>query len=101
MQLFHVHRDDPSLAHQVEELRVKHRRAGTVGAALDEQIWLHLEQRLLDGPEVEDVLPDRLAEPGDVAEVVGLADELVVKALEDQFVEVLFHDGQRSYQVRI
>jgi hypothetical protein len=67
---------DLPLAHEIEEVGVEESRSSVVRPALDEQIRPHGRQHLLDRPEVQHVLPDRVPEPGDGAEVLRRADEV-------------------------
>ena len=77
MQLFHVNGHDLAVSHEVEEVGIEARRAAAVGAAFDEERGLHFREGFLDGPEVEGVLPDRVAEPRGLGEIAGVADQLL------------------------
>src|SRR5688572_13169794 len=76
-----VDRDDFAVAEQIEEMCDKQCRAAAVGAGLDEESRTDLANRFLQHPQVEDVLPDRPAQPSDMTEVLGLGNELLEKQL--------------------
>jgi hypothetical protein len=66
VSLGHVDRDDAPLPHQIEQLREKEDESSLVRPRLDEEIGLHLPDRLLDDPQIEHRLTESLAEPGDI-----------------------------------
>jgi hypothetical protein len=67
--------DNTPVTQQIEQVCVEESRASSVRSTFQEHGRTYLVDGLLNHPQVEHVLPNRLAEPGDVAEVVGLADE--------------------------
>jgi hypothetical protein len=81
MHLLQIDGDDAAVVHEVEDAGEEERRPAAVGAAFDKQFGPQFTKCFLGGPEVEDVLPDRLAQPGDIVEIVGLADEVGKKCL--------------------
>lgn len=76
MQLLDVDGDDLPRADEVEKVGIEEGRTAPIGAALQHQREPHLRDRLLDSPEVEHVLPDRMAEPGHSGEVLWLTDQV-------------------------
>jgi hypothetical protein len=76
VHLLDIDRDDAPVSHQVEQMGVEQGQAAAVGPALDEQGRFDLADRFLNDPQVEDVLPDRMPQPGDRAEVLGLGHQV-------------------------
>jgi hypothetical protein len=65
-------------------MAVEERGSAAVGTGLDDQTRPYRRDRLLDRPEVQDVLPHRVAEPGDIREVPSLLDQVEVEQPMDQ-----------------
>ena len=63
VEFLDIDRDDPPVPHQIKQLREEIGRPTSVGTGLDEEGRANFRNRLLDRPEVQYVLPDRLAEP--------------------------------------
>ena len=85
MHLLDIDGNDPPVADEVEDRGEKVGRSSTIRPAFDQECRSELAERLLDCPQVEDVLPDRLAQPRLVAKIIRLLDE----AREELLIEVL------------
>src|SRR6185369_3542317 len=48
-----------------------------MGSGFDQEAWLDAADHLLNVPEIQHVLPDRLAHPVEVAKIAGSLDQLL------------------------
>ena len=87
MEFLDVNGDDFAFTHEVKEVSKKKGGAAAVRAAFDEQHGLHFGNGFLDRPQIEDVLPDRIAQPTDFPEIAGP---------EQEFAEEKFADERRE-----
>jgi len=69
---------------EVEEVGEKVGRSSTIRPAFNQEGRTELAERLLDRPQVEDVLPDGLTQPRLAVKITGLLD----KAREKLLIEV-------------
>jgi hypothetical protein len=92
MHLLDVDGNDPSVADEVEDGGEKVGRSPTIRPAFDQKGRTKLTECLLDCPQVEDVLPDRLPQPRLLAKIICFFDQ----AREELLIEALsYADDQR------
>jgi hypothetical protein len=84
MHLRDIDGDDPPVTDEVEEVGEKVGRSSTIRPAFNQEGRTELAERLLDRPQVEDVLPDGLTQPRLAVKITGLLD----KAREELLIEV-------------
>jgi hypothetical protein len=84
MHLRDIAGDDPPVTDEVEEVGEKVGRSSTIRPAFNQEGRTELAERLLDRPQVEDVLPDGLTQPRLAVKITGLLD----KAREELLIEV-------------
>jgi len=84
MHLRDIDGDNPPVTDEVEEVGEKVGRSSTIRPAFNQEGRTELAERLLDSPQVEDVLPDGLTQPRLAVKITGLLD----KAREELLIEV-------------